>query len=396
MFKESILGVDRVIEDSSICRSWGKFTLLSNQASLSSNLLYTREVLKKISPENFVSILSPQHGFWGEQQDNMIESPHYIDKKLELPVHSLYSEVREPKESMLQGIDSIVIDLQIVGCRVYTYKYTLANCLKAAKKYNKKVIVLDRPNPLGGETVEGRCLSPDAVSFVGMFSIPMRHALTVGEVAKLFNQEIGAELEVVALSSWDPKSYWSENFNHWIYTSPNLPNFSSVLLYPGMVLFEGTNLSEGRGTSLPFQLIGAPYISDPEGLIKDVSQNFHLGDSGVILRPVFFQPSSGKWGGESCGGVHILVSKMKKVRSYSLALNLLRSFIKFGSDFFKWKEPPYEYDYKSLPINLILGSQEADRSILKPDLDEKFWKWGIEAYLSKASRALVYDREMKN
>src|SRR5207253_4861247 len=208
------------------------------------------------------AIFGPQHGFHSDLQENMIESPHAEDAKRRVPVYSLYSETREPTAEMLRDLDVLVIDLQDVGTRIYTYIYTMANCLRAARRHGVKVVVCDRPNPIGGVAVEGPMLERGFESFVGLYPIPMRHGMTVGELARLFNDHFGiaADLEVIPMQGWRREMYHDAAGAPWVMPSPNMPTLDTAIVYPGTVLFEGTSLSEGRGTTRPFELVGAPGI----------------------------------------------------------------------------------------------------------------------------------------
>jgi len=236
--------------------------LVCNPASVDRNLRHIADHLAAHPKATLGAIFGPQHGFRSDVQDNMIETRHTHDDVRRVPVYSLYSEVREPTPAMLDGLDVLVIDLQDVGVRIYTYIYTLANCLKAARRQNLKVIVCDRPNPIGGTQVEGMVLVPGFESFVGMYPIPMRHGMTIGEIARLFNEHfaIGADLEVATLDGWRRDQYFDSTGLTWILSSPNIPTFDTTTVYPGGVLFEGTNVSEGRGTTRPFELLGAPWV----------------------------------------------------------------------------------------------------------------------------------------
>jgi uncharacterized protein YbbC (DUF1343 family) len=289
-----------------------------------------------------------------------------------------------------------VIDLQNTGCRVYTFKYTLAACLRAARKYDKRVVVLDRPNPVGGVTVEGRVLDPDVFSFVGEFSIPMRHGLTLGEAALLFNESIGASLDIVTMTDWDPNSLWHATGLSWVLTSPNLPTAESTYIYPGTVAFEGCNVSEGRGTTLPFQLIGAPYLQDSDAYVQRVKKL--AGDlPGVHLRPAEFQPTYHKWQNQTCYGVHLHLLEPHQVPTFRLGLALMRAAAEVGETAFQWKQPPYEYETEILPIRLILGGQAADEKLLAAEfsVDDEYWSSGLERYCDQASRFLQYPRTLK-
>lgn len=384
-----------------LSNDWGQCVLLSNYASLDSKFNPTWAVVKELLGDRLVAMLGPQHGFYGTVQDNMIETPHEIHRESGLKLFSLYSEIREPTDEMLANVDTILIDLQISGCRVYTFKYTIAACLRAAKRNGLKVVVLDRLNPLGGELVEGSTLNPDCTSFVGEFRIPMRHGLTPGEAAQFFNCEINADLEVIRLDGWQPKAGFDQWRHSWILTSPNLPSMDAVRVYPGTVLFEGTNVSEGRGTALPFQLIGHPSIAKPQELVNRVWQLLKPlgGLEGVGLRPAFFEPTSQKWAQKTCGGCHIyLESASQTIWAYDLGIALVRAFFELiGSDF-AWKQPPYEYDYETLPIKLICGFNEADSKLTSSDFNilDPQWHKGASEYMSAVEPYLIYDRKMRS
>lgn len=391
-----IVGLERLAADASLANKWGRCALVCNQASVTSEMVPAWTVLSTILGSRLTALFGPQHGFYGTSQDNMIETKHMKHESFGVPLYSLYSETREPTAEMLQNVDTIVIDLQTTGCRIYTWKATIAACMRASVKYGKKVVILDRPNPVGGEICEGRVLDSDSTSFVGEFPIPMRHALTAGEAAKFFNQSIACDLQVVELQHWDPKSYWCDLERAWVLTSPNLPTIDSVYVYPGTVIFEGTNLSEGRGTGLPFQFIGAPYL--PEG---DAYRNLVLkllgGTSpGVFLRSAQFEPTSQKWMGKTCRGLQIHVTDCRAIRSLDLSIALIRAAIELGNGGFGWKDPPYEYDYKTLPMKLIYGSQKSDQKFLAKDfsLEDPFWHEGIRSYIDKAAKILIYPRNL--
>lgn len=386
------VGLEVLRDNPALHKGWGRMGLLCNQASVTRDFTPAWDILWDVNPSNLKCYFGPQHGFHSTVQDNMIETGHGKGPK-GLPLYSLYSETREPSEEMLHGIDSIVIDLQIVGCRVYTYKYTIAACLRAAKKYQKKVVILDRPNPLGGVTVEGRCLDLRARSFVGEFEIPLRHGLSSGEAAKLFNRTIGADLEIVPMQGWDPSKYWTQNPYHWVLTSPNLPQAESVFVYPATVMFEGTNVSEGRGTGLPFQFIGAPFLNSKK--LKARIEELYQDKRGIFLREVEFQPTSQKWAGKVCFGVQLHVLDPTRIETFSLGLALLKACMDIGGSSFSWKQPPYEYNDKELPINLILGDLAAADGcqIYDGNAGSAYWSFGIEGYLNQAKEILIYPRE---
>ena len=240
--------------------------LVCNQASVDHDLQHAADLFEAHPRVNLTALFGPQHGIRGDLQDNMIETDHAIDRQTGKPIYSLYSETREPTASMLADVDVIVFDMQDVGCRIYTFNYTMANCMRAAKKLGKKVVVCDRPNPIGGVGVAGNVLDPEYASFVGQFPMPTRYGMTVAELAKMFNDhfKIGCDLEVVELEGWTREDWLDETDAPWVMPSPNIPTVDTTVVFPGTVHFEGTQVSEGRGTTRPFELIGAPYIVPEE------------------------------------------------------------------------------------------------------------------------------------
>lgn len=387
------IGVEILANHATLAKDWGRCSLLCNQASVARNYETTVSILKKVLGSQLIHLMVPQHGYWSTEQDNMKETSHSFWHNSKLKVYSLYAESREPSEKMFSSIDTLIIDLQIVGCRVYTFKWTLFNCLHAAKKYNKKIVILDRSNPLGGKVIEGSCLDLKVASFVGMYPLPMRHALTIGELAQLFNQDISSDLTVVSMKNWDFHHTWEQK-RPWIPTSPNLPTLDSVCVYPGMVLFEGTNISEGRGTTLPFQLIGAPYIKNSIDLMKRVD-DYCPNTAGVYLQETSFRPTFGKWSGEVCNGVALRVVDREKVNSYLLGVSLLKSFMDLGEKDFAWKIPPYEYDHKTLPIKLIAGSEKITDHLDSFVKEDPFWSNKTCMYKKKIKDILLYPRDIE-
>jgi uncharacterized protein YbbC (DUF1343 family) len=325
--------------------------LLMNQASVGPGYEDALSLLDARLPGAVSCLFGPQHGFRGESQDNMVESPHSrtADGR---EIHSLYSGDLEPSERMLEGLDWVVCDLQDAGTRVYTFAHTLSLLLGKCAGAGVGVIVLDRPNPIGGDLVEGNLLDPDCGSFVGLHPIPMRHGLTMGELARLMNGRLKepARLEVVPMRGWRRSYAFRDTGLPWVPPSPNLPTPETALVYPGTVIFEGTNLSEGRGTTQPFQLVGAPYV-DPKALKSDLDR---LGLPAVAFREAAFQPCFNKWAGLGCRGVAIHPTG-KAFRPYLTALAILSSILRRHPSDFALKEPPYEYEYERRPIDLILG-----------------------------------------
>jgi uncharacterized protein YbbC (DUF1343 family) len=354
--KQFSVGLDVCTEKPHPVLSRSRFGLLMNQASVDRKLSYACDALADAYPSRLTTLFSPQHGFWGEQQANMIESPHARHPVLDIPVHSLYSETRRPTGEMLSNLDCLVIDLQDVGTRVYTFIWTVLHCLEACAEAGIPVVILDRPNPLGGELVEGPMLEPEFCSFVGRASIPMRHALTIAELARYLNEEmqIDAEIYLVPMQGWSRNQLWEQTNRVWIPPSPNLPTMQSVRVYPGQVLLEGTNLSEGRGTSTPFELVGAPFV-DPFQLAAKLNR-YDL--PGVVFRPIRFLPAFDKWSGVSCGGVSMHVVEPRQFYPYRSSLQILATVKELWPDEFQWSNPPYEYESIKMPIDILSGSSD--------------------------------------
>ncbi|KAF0190192.1 MAG: hypothetical protein FD168_490 [Desulfobulbaceae bacterium] len=365
--------------------------LLSNQASTDRRLIHARVLLQEKYGAHLTCLFSPQHGFFCEKQDNMIESDHDTDRLTGLPLFSLYGESRRPSKAMFDHLDILLIDLVDVGTRVYTFLYTMAYCLEAAAEFGKKVVVLDRPNPLGGVAVEGNILEPDCASFVGLYPLPMRHGLTFGELALWVNGEfgLGADLQVIPMQGWQRTMLFRDTGFPWVFPSPNMPTPETALVYPGQVIWEGTNISEGRGTTLPFELVGAPFWE--HGPILKVLTQDEL--PGCFFRPLVFEPTSGKWAGQACVGFQLHVTDAGTFMPYRSSLALLQAVLWFCPEGFQYKQPPYEYEYERLPMDLILGSQkvrmelEAGRPIGEMEGD---WEEGLQAFKESRRRYFLY------
>ncbi|MFH0781113.1 MAG: DUF1343 domain-containing protein [Pseudomonadota bacterium] len=336
---------------------------LSNQASTDRALVHGRILLQKKLDRQLACLFSPQHGFFSEKQDNMIESDHILDTVTGLPIFSLYGEHRRPTVEMFDRLDVLLIDLVDVGTRVYTFLYTMAYCLEMAAELGKEVIVLDRPNPVGGEKIEGNLLRPDCSSFVGLYPLPMRHGLTFGELALLINREfsIGAEVTVAKMQGWRRNMLFRDTGFPWVTPSPNMPTPETALVYPGQVIWEGTNVSEGRGTTLPFEFVGAPFLRHEE--MQHWIKRTDL--PGCILRPIVFQPTSGKWAGEPCRGFQIHVTAPEIYLPYRTSMALLQATMHLYPEHFRYKEPPYEYEFERLPLDLILGDKAIREQLMQ-------------------------------
>ncbi|WPD21184.1 MAG: DUF1343 domain-containing protein [Candidatus Electrothrix scaldis] len=385
------IGIEHLIANRPSSFAGKRLALLCNQASTDRHFRHSRDLIMQAFPGQLTCLFSPQHGFFSEKQDNMIESDHATDVATGLPVFSLYGETRKPSAAMFEHFDILLIDLQDVGTRVYTFIWTVVYCLQRAAETGKKVVILDRPNPVGGHLVEGNLLRADFRSFVGLYAIPMRHGLTMGELALLCNKEMGinAELEVVKMQGWQREMFFADTGFPWVFPSPNMPSPLTALVYPGQVIWEGTNISEGRGTTLPFELLGAPFI-DPMQVMERLSSR---DLPGCELRPLMFEPTSGKWAGHPCAGFHIHVTQPQAFYSYRLSLALLQVLFRLYPGEFAYKQPPYEYEYDLLPMDLILGDQEVRKAIEQGENIielERSWQDELEEFNSLRRSVFLY------
>lgn len=365
--------------------------VVCNHASVSHGFAHIVDRIAVAEGVRLAAIFGPQHGFRSDVQDNMIETPHGEDSVRRIPVYSLYSETREPTAEMLRSLDVLVVDLQDIGARIYTYIYTMANCLRACARHGVPVVVCDRPNPIDGVDVEGALLAPGFESFVGMFPLPMRHGMTIGELARWFNEAfgLGADLEVVPMQGWRRALFADETDVPWVMPSPNMPTLDTALVYPGTVLFEGTILSEGRGTTRPFELVGAPWI-DAERFAREMNA---LRLPGVHFRPAVFEPTFQKFAKKTCGGCQIHVVDRRAFRPVLTGVALLSMFRRFDPEKFAWRQPPYEYEHEKLPIDILAGSDTLRRQIdagLPPQEIADNWRGDEEAFRRRREPFLLY------
>jgi uncharacterized protein YbbC (DUF1343 family) len=301
---------------------------------------------------------------------------------------------------MMEGIDTVIADIQDVGTRVYTFLWTIAGIMRKCALLGRKVVVLDRPNPIGGKEIEGNILEDDSRSFVGEYPMPMRHGMTVGEAALWINRfgGINADLEVVSMKGWSRSMHWGHTGRLWIMTSPNIPSADIAEVYPGMVLLEGTNLSEGRGTTLPFRTIGAPFLKNLKEWLDELKRICAL--RGLSVHPMVFEPTFQKWAKQSCWGVQLHIQEAESVRPYQLGLGVLLASMRIAPGEFRYNDPPYEYEYRRPPMQLLLGSSSLpDRlkklaesplrnSVLR-DLEEE-WQPGFKQFKRQRASVLLY------
>lgn len=387
----TVLGLERLLEVRLDVLHGARVGLVCNQASVDHKLEHSADLLYRHPDINLTALFGPQHGIRGDVQDNMIETEHAVDRATALPIHSLYSETREPTDAMLKDVDILVFDMQDVGCRIYTFAYTMANCMRAARRLNKKVIVCDRPNPINGISVSGNVLEPEQASFVGQYPIPTRHGMTLGELARMFNEHfaIGCDLEVIEMEGWD-RMYWHEQTKApWVMPSPNIPTVDSATVFPGTVHFEGTQLSEGRGTTRPFELVGAPYIV-PEDYARELN---NLGFSGVFFRSCVFRPTFQKHAGLSCGGVQIHVTDRTTFEPVIVGIAMVKLAYDMYTDLFRWKDTPYEYVFDRNPFDVIAGTAKVREAIEQGTTIqeiEKSWETPLAEFKKVREDYLIY------
>ena len=385
-----LTGIDVLLKQDFEVLKGKKIGLLVNQASIDGQLQHTQSHFINNKKFELKALFGPQHGIYGQTQDNMIEWEGFDDKKNAIPVYSLYGELRQPSDEMLKDIDTVVIDLQDIGARYYTFLWTAWLMLQKASEIGIKTVVLDRPNPINGTSIEGSLLNEDYKSFVGLYPIPIRHGMTMGELLFMMYNETGLSsgLTVVTMEGWR-RNMWFEDTNlPWVLPSPNMPTVDTACVYPGFCLLEGTQMSEGRGTVRPFELFGAPYI-DPNILKEDLKDI-----DGLVFRPAYFEPTFQKHKGILCGGGQLHVTDRKAFESVYTVLKVLSSILKHYRTEFKWKEPPYEYEYKKLPIDILCGTPDIRTSlesgVSAEDL-RKSWIHEETAFRKRRQDFLLYE-----
>lgn len=392
-----ITGLERLINEKSLQESIkGNIGYLCHSASIDSSFNTGVVLLQKLFGKRLIKLFGPQHGFVTDVQDNMVETTHYVHPYFKIPVYSLYSETRTPTDEMLEGIDTMIVDLQDVGTRVYTYISTLSLLMEKCVGKNIKIVVLDRPNPVGGEIIEGCILKPDYKSFVGRYPIPQRHSLTMGEVG-MYGKTIlktDCQLEVITMKNWKRDMFWQNTELPWVLPSPNLPTPEGALTFAGTVLFEGTNVSEGRGTTRALEVAGYPGIesfSFCERIMKRFSEEGL--NEGFNLRPIIFLPTFQKHQGKNCGGVHIHPTSNNKFQSWTVSQMLCREFKRELGDQFEFHNKPYEYEFHKLAIDLINGTDEVRHWINNlgslSDL-KKIETQGFDKYKNEREKILLY------
>jgi uncharacterized protein YbbC (DUF1343 family) len=358
-----------------------KIGILCHAASVNSNYVHILDCFKHL-PCTLSAVFGPQHGLFGQTQDNMVEWEGSIHPQLKIPVYSLYGAKRKPDGRILADIDSLIIDLQDVGARPYTYIWTIKLCMEACMEKGIAVWILDRPNPIGKLGFDGPLLSEDFFSFVGGAPIPLCHRLTIGEMAILLKNLYfsSLDLHVVWMDNWKRNSLLCETGLPWVLPSPNMPTLETAVVYPGMVLLEATDLSEGRGTTRPFEIIGAPYIKIDE--VLKLLKSYSL--PGCIFREHGFIPTFQKWQGKYCNGLQVHVTDPMQYLPVFTTVALLSAVIETSGDDFQFKQPPYEYELNKMPFDILAGSERlrlflGNKGSLSTLSEE--WKQGLDSFV---------------
>ena len=337
-----------------------RIAALVHPASVSSKLEHTSKILERHNGDLFriAAFFGPQHGFLGQTQDNMIEWQSYEHPRLGVPVYSLYGEHREPTEAMLKDLDLVLVDLQDIGARYYTFVWTLYLTIRACEKHDIHVLALDRPNPINGVSIEGPVLDSNYKSLVGMHPIPIRHGRTIGELAQKFHDEAfpNGRLSILPMKNWERAMWFDQTGLPWVMPSPNMPTLDTATVYPGMCLLEGTNISEGRGTTRPFEIVGAPFV-DAEEFCRELNA---LQLPGIFFRENYFEPTFQKFAGQLCGGAQLHVTNRESFRPFETGVQIIRCLRRMYGDSFQWRKPPYEYETEKSPIEILLGRPVAE------------------------------------
>jgi uncharacterized protein YbbC (DUF1343 family) len=385
-----LTGLDVLVHERRALLRGCRVGLLAHQASVDRRLDHAARLLADVRGARLVRLLAPEHGLWGAAQDH-VHVRATRDPVTGLPVASLYGRRREPTPAMLRGLDVLVVDLQDVGSRYYTFIWTMALAMRAGGRAGVPVVVLDRPNPLGGVAVEGNIPDPAFASFVGLHPLPVRHGLTIGEVARHLVRDhgIACRLTVVPMRGWRRAMLWEDTAVPWVAPSPNMPTPDTARVYPGGCLVEGTNLSEGRGTTRPFEWVGAPYL-DAHAYAEALDA---LRLPGITFRPARFVPAFHKWAGRLCGGVQLHVTDHTRFKPLLTGLGLLVAARRLAPRRFAWRPPPYEFERRRLPIDILLGTDAIRRALGRGQsltVLERSWRPALARWRRRVAASLVY------
>lgn len=367
--------------------------LVANSASVNARLRHAADLLFAAKHLRLSALFGPEHGFGAEAQD-LIGVADSVHPRYRCPIHSLYGDSIEslrPTPESLRGLDALLIDLPDIGSRYYTFQATMLYCLEAAAQSDLPVVILDRPNPLGGLAIEGPDIASGYESFVGRHSIPIRHGMTMGELAQLYRVErnIKVALHVVRCEGWSRSHYFDETFLPWVTPSPNMPSLDTALVYPGQCLLEGTNLSEGRGTTRPFEFFGAPWIDGHELVDQLTAQNL----PGAVFRPTQFRPTFQKFAGIVCGGAQVHISNRNSFRPVRTSLAILSTIRKMYAEHFRWRTEPYEFVSHLPAIDLLFGNGRDRKAIsagMTIDQIVQHWSENERAFQARREQFLLY------
>jgi uncharacterized protein YbbC (DUF1343 family) len=379
-------GLERLFEDRVDAIRGKRFGLIANPATVDSAMRHAADRLRETG--QLKALFGPEHGIAGHAQDHIeVED----DSAAGIPVHSLYGATRVPTPEMLEGLDALVFDVQDVGSRYYTFIWTMAHAMQACARDGKEMIVLDRPNPIDGVHLEGNLIEESHVSFVGLYPIANRHGMTVGELAELFNEEfgIGCDLTVVPMKGWVRSSWFDETGLPWVMPSPNMPTLDTATVYPGGCLFEGTNISEGRGTTRPFELVGAPWV-DAHRFATEL-ENEDL--PGVFMRPASFEPAFHKFASELCGGVQQHVIDRETYRPLRTGLAIIKVLRRLWPNEFAWRDTTYEYETEKPAIDILAGNsrirEQIDADVPLAEIEDG-WQADFARFEKIRTRYLLY------
>jgi uncharacterized protein YbbC (DUF1343 family) len=377
-------GLDRVGTYKEVFRG-KRLGIITNHTAYNSNGRYIVEVLRSMSGVKVTALFSPEHGLWGKEQD-AIKIDSQIDPVYRLQIYSLYGKTLKPTREMLQDIDVLVFDIQDIGARFYTYIYTMSLAMEAAAENGKRFVVLDRPNPINGFCVEGNILEPDLSSFVGLYPIPVRHGMTAGELAKMFNEQgwlkdgVTADLVIIPMKGWRRRMWYDQTGLSFIKTSPNMPDLQTAAIYPGLCLLEGTNVSEGRGTKMPFRQFGAPWI-DSKRLAERLNK---LNLPGMIFEPVSFKPTSSKYQGKACNGARIIITKRDRLEPYYSGIRIVNEIYRMYPGDFQWKAGHFNRLCGTSTIRSAITSGAALNKLRNK------WRIELESFRKIRAKYLIY------
>ncbi len=384
-----LLGID-ILEANNFKPIKGiRIGLLTNISCCDSSLKPTISVFENSSKIELTAIFAPEHGLYGTVQDQISVPDSRHGKRIK--VLSLYGKQRKPALSALKKIDAVVIDLPDIGTRYYTFLWSAMLMIEQAARVHRDIFILDRPNPLNGVTVQGPLVEPGFESFVGLYSIAIRHGMTIGELCTMLNEtnELGANIKVIKIEGWRRNRYVDNNKPQWTMPSPNMPNFSTALVYPGMCLFEGTNVSEGRGTTRPFEIFGAPWIAPYQ--LSDRLNKKRI--PGVRFRPTYFKPTFHKYRARLCGGVHLYVERRGVFNPVTTGLETIRTVKELFPQHFRWRRPPYEFERQKMPFDILVGNAWVRKAIddLKTTrMMQKRWQPDLREFMIKRKKYLLY------